>query len=210
MRKEDARMRKKMEQESINHMSDFLDEKNEEQFFDSFVHNMNRSLLIQKKGVMKLPYQERPTKVKPAPEQNHVVSENVSLNNLSPRLKEDRGYFKSKAYSMLSPNTNANPRASNESIELLSREPKEYRTVSPNYQDKRYQERMSLLQKFASAIKDTNEKPKREASSFLDTKSQRSRYSATAVDRRVKKNTFATQGKRVQLIQRATATMKLD
>ena len=39
-------------------MSNFIDEKNEEKFFDSFVTNLNKSVLIQKKGVMKIP--ERP------------------------------------------------------------------------------------------------------------------------------------------------------
>ena len=73
MRKEDALLRKRIEQESINHMSNFIDEKNEEKFFDSFVQNLNQSVLIQKKGVMKLP--ERPKKVNITVEPNLVISE---------------------------------------------------------------------------------------------------------------------------------------
>ena len=73
MRKEDAMLRKRMEQESINHMSNFIDEKNEEKFFDSFVQNLNQSVLIQKKGVMKIP--ERPKKVNIKVEPNLVISE---------------------------------------------------------------------------------------------------------------------------------------
>ena len=73
MRKEDAMLRKRMEQESINHMSNFIDEKNEEKFFDSFVQNLNQSVLIQKKGVMKIP--ERPKKVNITVEPNLVISE---------------------------------------------------------------------------------------------------------------------------------------
>ena len=73
MRKEDALLRKRIEQESINHMSNFIDEKNEEKFFDSFVQNLNQSVLIQKKGVMKLP--ERFKKVNITVEPNLVISE---------------------------------------------------------------------------------------------------------------------------------------
>ena len=73
MRKEDALLRKRIEQESINHMSNFIDEKNEEKFFDSFVQNLNQSVLIQKKGVMKIP--ERPKKVNITVEPNLVISE---------------------------------------------------------------------------------------------------------------------------------------
>lgn len=54
-------------------MSNFIDEKNEEKFFDSFVQNLNQSVLIQKKGVMKIP--ERPKKVNITVEPNLVISE---------------------------------------------------------------------------------------------------------------------------------------
>ena len=98
---------------------------------------------------------------------------------------------------MLDPSTIKNNKASTESIDLLIKEQKGFNTTSPTKNDKQYEERMSLLKQFASAIKDTEGKQEVKVTSFLDTKSQRSRYSATAVDRRVRQNSFATQGQRV-------------
>ena len=58
---------------------------------------------------------------------------------------------------MLDPSTIKNNKTSSESIDLL--EQRGFNTTSPNKTDKQYEERMSLLKQFASAIKDTEGKP---------------------------------------------------
>ena len=175
-------------------MSKYIDEQNEEKFFDSFVHNMTNSLMIQKKGVMKLPPRVSPTKIDQIPKQDQIVSQHVSSNTLSPRLKENCGHFKNKAHSMLDPNTIVKSKTSQESLDLLSPDQQRLKNDSPSkVYDKKYQERMSLLKQFAGAIKDTAGRPEVEGPSYLDVSQQRSRYSSATLERRARRNTtFAT------------------
>ena len=60
---------------------------------------------------------------------------------------------------MLEPSTINNNKTSTESIDLVIKDQKGFNTKSPNRNDKQYEERMSLLKQFASAIKDTEGKP---------------------------------------------------
>ena len=61
---------------------------------------------------------------------------------------------------MLEPSTINNNKTSTESIDLVIKDQKGFNTKSPNRnENKQYEERMSLLKQFASAIKDTEGKP---------------------------------------------------